>query len=283
MATTDEVVLQEQQAIVEEPVTEAGTPSVRRSARDRKASPKKKAAMESSLATNVIDKKVDPVEEASTPSMVASPTVRRSTRDKKSSPKKMATMESNSASTTVDNKKTGPIEEGTLDKKSPAKATKRTYATAECWDEVNEKSTLQESETKPEDSSKKIAVQRDEDVSEESNKGETASASQEPVVPKETIAQASPLDTVAIDAAVEACNNINVADITSPAPTNEAAGVDTTTTSQQREDLSILTVVQLKDRLRGLNLAVSGRKQELIDRLNGHLYGNGKHYVVCCI
>ena len=82
--------------------------------------------------------------------------------------------------------------------------------------------------------------------------------------------------------AAEACNNINTADITSPTTTNEA-GVDTTTLSQQREDLSILTVVQLEDRLRGLNLAVSGRKQELIDRLICHLYGNGKHYVVCCI
>ena len=37
---------------------------------------------------------------------------------------------------------------------------------------------------------------------------------------------ASPLDTSAIDAAVEACNNINTADITSPTTTNEA-GVDT--------------------------------------------------------
>jgi len=36
------------------------------------------------------------------------------------------------------------------------------------------------------------------------------------------------------------------------------------------EDLSLLTVVQLKDRLRGLGLPVSGRKQELIDRLNDH-------------
>ena len=75
----------------------------------------------------------------------------------------------------------------------------------------------------------------------------------------------------AVDAtAVEACNNINAADITSPTTTNEAV-VD------KREDLSILTVVQLKDRLRGLNLAVGGRKQELIDRLNSHLYGNGKY------
>ena len=36
------------------------------------------------------------------------------------------------------------------------------------------------------------------------------------------------------------------------------------------EDLSLLTVVQLKDRLRNLGLPVSGRKQELIDRLNDH-------------
>ena len=52
-------------------------------------------------------------------------------------------------------------------------------------------------------------------------------------------------------------------------PTNEKVVL-----SQQREDLSILTVVQLKDRLRGLNLAVSGLKQELIDRLNHYLYPN---------
>ena len=52
-------------------------------------------------------------------------------------------------------------------------------------------------------------------------------------------------------------------------PTN-----DTVVLSQQREDLSILTVVQLKDRLRGLNLAVSGLKQKLIDRLNHYLYPN---------
>ena len=36
------------------------------------------------------------------------------------------------------------------------------------------------------------------------------------------------------------------------------------------EDLSLLTVVQLKDRLRNLGLRVSGRKHELIDRLNDH-------------
>jgi len=36
------------------------------------------------------------------------------------------------------------------------------------------------------------------------------------------------------------------------------------------EDLSLLTVVQLKERLRKLGLRVSGRKQELIDRLNDH-------------
>ena len=90
-----------------------------------------------------------------------------------------------------------------------------------------------------------------------------------------------PVETVDTTA-VEACNNINAADITSPTTTNEAV-VDITTESQQREDLSILTVAQLKDRLRELNLKVGGRKQELIDRLNSHLYGNGKHYVVYCI
>jgi len=37
-----------------------------------------------------------------------------------------------------------------------------------------------------------------------------------------------------------------------------------------QEDFSLLTVVQLKDRLRNLGLPVSGRKQELIDRLNDH-------------
>jgi len=210
--------------------------------------------------------------EVGTPlNMESSPTVRRSTRDRKPSPKKKAAMETSSATAASEDKKTESIQEGTLEKKSPAKAKKRTTniekATAEYWNEVNEKSTLQESETKQEDSSKEIATQQD--VSEESNKGEPVKD------PKEAIAQASPLDTAAIDAAVEACNNINAADITSLNPTNEAAGADTTTTaSQQREDLSILTVVQLKDRLRGLNLAVGGRKQELIDRLNGHLYPN---------
>ena len=107
-----------------------------------------------------------------------------------------------------------------------------------------------------------VVVERAEDDVCVDSKVETTNAP--PQEPEETIA-ASPLDATAT--AVEACNNINASDITSPAPTNEAAGVDTTTTSQQREDLSILTVVQLEDRLRGLNLAVSGRKQELIDRL----------------
>jgi len=36
-------------------------------------------------------------------------------------------------------------------------------------------------------------------------------------------------------------------------------------------DFSDMTVSQLKERLRDSNLAVSGRKQELVDRLNGHL------------
>ena len=36
------------------------------------------------------------------------------------------------------------------------------------------------------------------------------------------------------------------------------------------EDLSLLTVVQLKDRLRNLGLRVGGRKHELISRLNDH-------------
>jgi len=44
-------------------------------------------------------------------------------------------------------------------------------------------------------------------------------------------------------------------------------------TSSAPEDLSLLTVVQLKDRLRNLGLRVSGRKQELIDRLNDHIQG----------
>jgi len=43
--------------------------------------------------------------------------------------------------------------------------------------------------------------------------------------------------------------------------------------SSAPEDLSLLTVVQLKDRLRSLGLRVSGRKQELIDRLNDHIQG----------
>ena len=275
LATTNEEVVQEQQ-VLEEPVKEGETPSVRQSSRDRKPSPKKKAAMESSLATNklVQEQQVgEQAKEAGTPlNMDSSSTVRRSTRDRKPSPKKMAAMESSSAS--VNDKKTETIQEGTLEKKSPAKASIE-KATAEYWNEVNEKSTLQESETKQDDLSKEIAVQQ-EDASAESNKSEPVKDPlQEPAASKEAITQASPLDTAAIDAAVEACNNINAADITSPNPTNEAVGADTTTAaSQQREDLSILTVVQLKDRLRGLNLAVGGRKQELIDRLNGHLYPN---------
>ena len=47
--------------------------------------------------------------------------------------------------------------------------------------------------------------------------------------------------------------------------------VEDDTTSSVPEDLSLLTVVQLKDRLRNLGLRVSGRKQELIDRLNDHI------------
>jgi len=43
------------------------------------------------------------------------------------------------------------------------------------------------------------------------------------------------------------------------------------------QDFTQLTVVQLKDKLRELNLHVTGRKQELIDRLNGHLYPNLKN------
>ena len=43
------------------------------------------------------------------------------------------------------------------------------------------------------------------------------------------------------------------------------------------QDFTKLTVVQLKDKLRDLNLHVTGRKQELIDRLNGHLYPNLKN------
>ena len=39
-------------------------------------------------------------------------------------------------------------------------------------------------------------------------------------------------------------------------------------TASISEDLSLLTVVQLKDKLRNLGLRVSGPKQELIDRLN---------------
>jgi len=96
----------------------------------------------------------------------------------------------------------------------------------------NEKS-LQESETKQDDLSKEIAVQQ-KDAIEESNKSEPVSVPQEPTASKEAIAQAPPLDTAAIDAAVEACKNINAADITSPAPTNEP-GVDTTTSGSTNQ------------------------------------------------
>ena len=41
-------------------------------------------------------------------------------------------------------------------------------------------------------------------------------------------------------------------------------------TASITEDLSLLTVVQLKDRLRDIGLPVSGRKHELISRLNDH-------------
>ena len=43
------------------------------------------------------------------------------------------------------------------------------------------------------------------------------------------------------------------------------------------QDFTQLTVVQLKEKLRELNLHVTGRKPELIDRLNGHLYPNLKN------
>ena len=45
---------------------------------------------------------------------------------------------------------------------------------------------------------------------------------------------------------------------------------DKDNTASIPEELSLLTVVQLKERLRGLGLPVSGRKQELIDRLNDY-------------
>ena len=38
------------------------------------------------------------------------------------------------------------------------------------------------------------------------------------------------------------------------------------------EDFSKLTVLQLKDKLRELNLPLSGRKQDLIDRMNSHIH-----------
>jgi len=51
---------------------------------------------------------------------------------------------------------------------------------------------------------------------------------------------------------------------------------DASTTIPVPEDLSLLTVVQLKDRLRDLGLRVSGRKQELIDRLNDHIQSSNR-------
>ena len=53
---------------------------------------------------------------------------------------------------------------------------------------------------------------------------------------------------------------------------NEMVGIDESEESNEQENFSKLTVVQLKDRLRGLNLGLGGRKQELLDRLNNHLY-----------
>ena len=66
---------------------------------------------------------------------------------------------------------------------------------------------------------------------------------------------------VAVDADYNE-NNIEDAGIVEVEEEEEAASIP--------EDLSLLTVVQLKDRLRNLGLPVSGRKQELIDRLNDH-------------
>ena len=55
-------------------------------------------------------------------------------------------------------------------------------------------------------------------------------------------------------------------------PSVNEMGIDESEESNEQEDFSKLTVVQLKGRLRGLNLGLGGRKQDLLDRLNNHLY-----------
>jgi len=77
-------------------------------------------------------------------------------------------------------------------------------------------------------------------------------------------------------------DNAAAADSVSQVPaSDEGVGASTTennieheadgnTESIKQEDLSLLLVVQLKDRLREKNLSASGNKQELIDRLKAH-------------
>ena len=70
-------------------------------------------------------------------------------------------------------------------------------------------------------------------------------------------------------------NNItNVTKATNDASSSQANGANENITAEQPQEFSHLTVVQLKEKLRELNLHVSGRKQELIDRLMNHFYPN---------
>ena len=70
-------------------------------------------------------------------------------------------------------------------------------------------------------------------------------------------------------------NNItDVTKATNDASSSQASGANKNTAAEQPQDFSHLTVVQLKEKLRELNLHVSGRKQELIDRLMNHFYPN---------
>ena len=68
--------------------------------------------------------------------------------------------------------------------------------------------------------------------------------------------------------------NVAEQDKTAGSEENMASDLDK---DEPPQDFTQLTVVQLKDKLRELNLHVTGRKQELIDRLNGHLYPNLKN------